>query len=118
MKWFGVGGDRSLFFAPINLYRSRFAQLDRNDTLRRIGTEKELVFVESHSGTTTSARANQGRHSTHAAVAHPLDFCNLPGLHLRFEAPMPDPGAGIFPQDRVVAWRQRNAEAAFRIGGE
>ena len=118
MKRLDVGRDRSVHFAPINLYRSRFAQLDRNDTLRRIGTEKELVFLESHSGTTTSARANQGRRSTHAAVADPLHFCNFAGLHFRFEAPMPDPGAGIFPQDRVVAWRQRNAEAAFRIGGE
>src|SRR4051812_40804594 len=105
MKRLGLDRERATLFPPINLHRPRLAQLDRDDALGRVGAEKQFVFFESHSGTTVSARANQGRPSTHAAVADPLDFGYFARFDLRLEAPMPDPRARIFPQHRVVAGR-------------
>ena len=48
MKRLDVRGGAAVFFAAIDFYRSGFAQLDRNDSRRRIGAEKQRVFFESH----------------------------------------------------------------------
>src|SRR4051812_22437053 len=95
MKGLDVGRDRSVLFAPIDLYRPRFPQLDGDDARRRVGAEQELIFLECHSGTTTSGRANQGRRSAHAAIASPANARHFARLHLGFEMPVADPGAWI-----------------------
>src|SRR5438477_3795468 len=48
MERLDVDARRAIFFSAINLYGSRFAQLDRDDPFSGIGPEKQRVFFKRH----------------------------------------------------------------------
>src|SRR5439155_23384035 len=49
MERLDVGDGRSALSAAINLYRSRFTQLNRNDARHRVRTKKHPVLLQFHS---------------------------------------------------------------------
>jgi hypothetical protein len=86
-----------------------------------LGVESEPKRSSFSSKATQELRSGLARikladESTHAAVCRPTDARHFPGFDVNLEAPMANPGTGIVSQDRIMTWRQRDTEPAFRIG--
>src|SRR3954464_13859013 len=48
MKRLDIARNGTVLLAPVNLYRPRFAELNRDNRRRRVRAEKQFVFFESH----------------------------------------------------------------------
>ena len=57
----GVGDSRAILFPAINLHGPGIAELDRHDARRRVGSEKQRVFLESHGPATTRRYRGESR---------------------------------------------------------
>jgi len=49
MEWLDVGDGRSIWFPAVNTNRAGFAELNSDNSRRRISAEKKRIFLEFHS---------------------------------------------------------------------